>query len=136
MEVIIILLIILLAIVVSIGGFFAYGSHGNDVIPILIKLYPDGELVKGKYIITDSLFGKCKPFKENLAGCAHRKYATMYIKRDAVGNVNPITGYDIFTHEYIHIRCEYHDWNHNWHVGNGDDAVYYSNVNYWETCGR
>ena len=136
MELTILVLIIALAITVSIGGFLAYGSHGNTVIPVLIELYPDGEIIEGQYIITDSLFGKCYPFKDTLIGCASRSSATMYILRSDMDFVRSVTGYDIFTHEYLHIRCEYNDWDYNWHVANGEDAVYYSNVNYWETCGR
>ncbi len=135
MERLISILIILLTISISIGVVLAYGSHGNDIIPVLIKLYPSGEIIEGRYVITDSLFGKCYPFTEKVVGCAHRQSATMYIQRDSIDFIRSTTGYDIFMHEYLHIRCEYNNLNHNWHYDNGEKARYYSHINYWETCG-
>ena len=126
------MLVILASIAIGVGNAL---TAPIQEIPVLIDLYNSDKYIWGMYIIVDDLEGHCKNVTELSLGCAHPWSGDMYMLESKLGYVEEITGFDIFTHEYLHIRCEYYNVKHNWHYDNGPDAIYIPNTDYWNTCG-
>lgn len=104
-------------------------------INVPVKLI-DGDVIEGTYNIVDDLRPYCGHVTNKTIGCADVSEADMFILKSAMGYVDPVYPIDIFTHEYLHIRCEYKQPASNWHYGNGDEQKIYPHIDYWNTCGR
>ena len=109
----------------------------DNIIPVTVYLFETNEPDLWHYVLVDNIVDYkeiCYIATEKTIGCSIPSMKIMFIKTDKAGYVDP-AGYDVFTHEYIHARCDQGDTN--WHADNNYGYYYIlPNVNYYETCGR
>lgn len=101
------------------------------LIPVLVEQI-DGKYVWWNYIIVSDVREYpiwCSSTRENVVGCANYLYRVMLIEDSFYQS----KGMDVFTHEYIHARCDYDS--SNWHLNNTHPVINKSPDVYWNTCG-